>query len=223
MGKLRQSYRKTKIGDIFGRLTTIEIIGKSSNNSNMWKCVCECGAEHVVRSSHLTCGNVKSCGCLEREVNQRQNLEPSMAACRKCNTEKEWPIDFAIRHRPNGVKKMSNHCKECQKKSQKESIEKRGVEYNETQSEQRKIRKSYQHRIIFTHYKNNPCVDCRENDVLVLQFDHVRGTKSFGIGGSLGKVTDERLVAEIAKCDVRCANCHQRRHALEDGRFSSFM
>jgi len=43
-----------------------------------------------------------------------------------------------------------------------------------------------------------------------MQFDHVRGVKSFGIGG---RVTSrvETLAAEIAKCDVVCANCHAER------------
>lgn len=58
----------------------------------------------------------------------------------------------------------------------------------------------------------NPCVDCGEADPIVLEFDHVRGTKSFNIGDAsrLG-VGWQRLRDEIAKCDVRCANCHRRR------------
>ena len=58
----------------------------------------------------------------------------------------------------------------------------------------------------------HPCVDCGESDWVVLEFDHVAGTKSFDIsnavrlGYSLRKIQEE-----IAKCEVRCANCHRRR------------
>ncbi len=33
----------------------------------MWSCVCECGNVHKVRSTHLTNGAVKSCGCINKE------------------------------------------------------------------------------------------------------------------------------------------------------------
>lgn len=57
--------------------------------------------------------------------------------------------------------------------------------------------------------KNNPCVDCGEGNPLILQFDHVTGDKFMNItelssgGHSLKKLKDE-----MAKCVVRCANCH---------------
>jgi hypothetical protein len=52
------------------------------------------------------------------------------------------------------------------------------------------------------------CVDCgyRAN-ADALQFDHVRGTKTNTVT-SLAGVKMERLMEEIGKCEVRCANCH---------------
>ena len=58
----------------------------------------------------------------------------------------------------------------------------------------------------------HPCVDCGERDILVLEFDHVRGAKRDNVtrlargGWALATV---RL--EVEKCDVRCANCHRRK------------
>jgi hypothetical protein len=54
------------------------------------------------------------------------------------------------------------------------------------------------------------CVDCgyHQNPV-VLEFDHRPGTvKMFDIGHGVGLSAD-RLLDEMAKCDVRCANCHR--------------
>jgi hypothetical protein len=62
------------------------------------------------------------------------------------------------------------------------------------------------------------CVDCPERDVVVLQFDHVRGEKIGNIAHMMRNgVRWDRFVAEIAKCEVVCANCHCRRTAARAG------
>ena len=60
--------------------------------------------------------------------------------------------------------------------------------------------------------KNRPCADCKVSyPPYVMDFDHVRGEKEFGIGDNIINVSWERLIAEVAKCDVVCANCHRIR------------
>jgi len=55
------------------------------------------------------------------------------------------------------------------------------------------------------------CMDCGYNKhSAALDFDHVRGTKSFNISRS--DRPWEVVLAEVKKCDVRCANCHRARH-----------
>jgi hypothetical protein len=60
----------------------------------------------------------------------------------------------------------------------------------------------------------NPCVDCGESNTIVLEFDHVgeAGTKEFNISDAvrLGYGM-QRLKEEMAKCEVRCANCHRKK------------
>ena len=64
---------------------------------------------------------------------------------------------------------------------------------------------------ITTHLKTNPCVDCGETDAIVLEFDHVLG-KDFNISDAARKgVSMKKLKDEIAKCEVRCSNCHRRK------------
>jgi hypothetical protein len=41
-----------------------------------------------------------------------------------------------------------------------------------------------------------------------MQFDHVRGEKLFNVSYFRSKAKIDFLLAEIAKCDVVCANCH---------------
>ncbi len=65
---------------------------------------------------------------------------------------------------------------------------------------------------ILQHLNTHPCVDCDEADPIVLEFDHRPGTlKRFDIGAANCKGYSVASVEEeIAKCDVRCANCHRR-------------
>jgi hypothetical protein len=61
--------------------------------------------------------------------------------------------------------------------------------------------------------KNKPCADCgKRYPHYVMDFDHVRGRKLFTISHYI-TVTLARLLREIAKCDVVCANCHREREA----------
>jgi len=70
---------------------------------------------------------------------------------------------------------------------------------------------------IVEYLRAHPCVDCREPDIIVLQFDH-RRDKSFDVGSMIAAGASwSRVAAEIAKCDVRCANCHARKTALDRG------
>jgi 5-methylcytosine-specific restriction endonuclease McrA len=58
---------------------------------------------------------------------------------------------------------------------------------------------------------DHPCVDCGESDPIVLDFDHI-GEKSFGISSAIARsMSLDKVQAEIAKCEVRCANCHRRK------------
>lgn len=55
------------------------------------------------------------------------------------------------------------------------------------------------------------CADCGLDDLMVLEFDHV-GEKTGNIGFlARSGCSFARLKAEIARCEIRCANCHPRR------------
>lgn len=74
---------------------------------------------------------------------------------------------------------------------------------------------------IVLYLESHPCVDCGETDPVVLEFDHVRGLKSGNISRMMSDCSWNVLEQEIAKCDVRCANCHRRRTARERGWYRS--
>jgi len=53
-------------GSVFGELIVIECLDTREHGYKQYLCVCTCGKEVIVRSSHLTSGHTKSCGCLVR-------------------------------------------------------------------------------------------------------------------------------------------------------------
>lgn len=82
----------------------------------------------------------------------------------------------------------------------------------------RRKRGAENHAKIIEYLKDHPCIDCGEADPVVLEFDH-RGDKVTEISAAayMRAWTWERVEAEIAKCEVRCANCHKRKTAREQG------
>jgi len=71
---------------------------------------------------------------------------------------------------------------------------------------------------VMAYLDEHPCVDCGEADPVVLEFDHVRGKKVASVSLMVREVRSWALIeAEIAKCDVRCANCHRRVTARRAG------
>jgi hypothetical protein len=76
------------------------------------------------------------------------------------------------------------------------------------QNKQRRIK----HGEIIARIKDTPCMDCGGRfHFSQMEFDHRPGTnKEMAIGRNIGaKLT--RLLTEIEKCDIVCANCHAYR------------
>lgn len=59
----------------------------------------------------------------------------------------------------------------------------------------------------------HPCVDCGETDPVVLEFDHLVQSETNRDVTSMMLYSIEKILSEIAKCEVVCANCHTRRTA----------
>jgi len=78
--------------------------------------------------------------------------------------------------------------------------------------EERK-RRRIECRMKCIQYLGAECVDCGETDRALLEFDHVRGTKSDNVA-SMMLMSWDRIKIELDKCELRCLDCH----AVKDGR-----
>lgn len=61
--------------------------------------------------------------------------------------------------------------------------------------------------------KTLKCADCGNPDFRVLDFHHLDGSdKEFNVADGAGTgLSKERILAEVAKCECLCANCHRIR------------
>ena len=86
------------------------------------------------------------------------------------------------------------------------------------------LAKEYRQRNLdkIAEYKEtHPCVMCGESDIICLVFHHKDSdTKAFNISRNTGRFGWDKLYAEIIKCDVLCANCHLKVHALDKSPFT---
>lgn len=63
-------------GNKYGRLSVTKKVD-GGNKCVLWECICDCGNRAIVRSSSMTSGRTRSCGCLARESsaqNGRDNV-----------------------------------------------------------------------------------------------------------------------------------------------------
>lgn len=72
---------------------------------------------------------------------------------------------------------------------------------------------------MFEYLSTKACIDCGEKDPVVLEFDHRdQKTKFKKIASMLsGHYSWESVEKEIAKCEIRCANCHRRKTYIQLG------
>lgn len=89
---------------------------------------------------------------------------------------------------------LSDECKSCRSIKSTIKREERRIILNEIKSE-------------------NPCTDCGKfYHPVAMQFDHVRGEKLFNVGWAIStEMHWDRILNEMAKCDIVCANCHSVR------------
>src|SRR5688500_9382220 len=65
--------------------------------------------------------------------------------------------------------------------------------------------------VVWQYCKFHPCVDRGESDPLVLDFDHLREKRKAVSILIWSNRSLKYIQEEIAKCEVRCADCHRRR------------
>jgi len=143
-----------------------------------------------------------------------------MKRCALCNELKPKSEFSKSRISTDGQQMYLSYCKRCR-------ADKGRLYYQTLNLEQRReifrrrnaSRRKELLECLFKYLQEHPCVDCGETDITVLEFDHIK--KRYKTVGQLIAQTRHwpKVLKEIEKCEVRCANCHRRRHAKKEGWF----
>jgi hypothetical protein len=141
--------------------------------------------------------------------------DTDMKFCPRCKEKKALDEFYRKRDR-----KAGSYCKICQLAYVREHYKRDPASYNARRYISHAAYKNRNRALVLAHLAEHPCVDCNETDILVLDFDHVRGTKICSISHMIRSGTAApKLLAEMEKCVVRCANCHRRKTAQECGSY----
>ena len=131
--------------------------------------------------------------------------------CTKCKVMKERS-SFYFADKTRGYHRSA--CKDCTPKTS-EAWEKKTPEQREEHRKRivrdQRIRADRNIQWLAGYLYEHPCIKCGEKNIVVLEFHH-RDPKEKHDGVSVIAGTGkslEMLQAEVAKCDVMCANCHR--------------
>lgn len=130
-----------------------------------------------------------------------------MKFCMTCRQEKE-DREFS---RKGG--KLQSKCKSCHSAYHRDYYKKNKTRFIE-KNRRNKNRQRKRLRAIVLEVKQRSCADC--GGVFhpwVMEFDHREGSDKIAeVANLISKgCPDARLLEEIGKCDVVCANCHRMR------------
>lgn len=125
--------------------------------------------------------------------------------CNSCKTDKQ-DIDFNWKHK-NLVR--ASKCKACSKlyakkhyQANKQEYLKRAKYHNEHNAHHPKV------VALKASLKANGCAACAETDTSCLDFHHIdEKIENIGMLRSMKKI-----LVEVKKCIVLCANCHRKYH-----------
>lgn len=108
--------------------------------------------------------------------------------CRDCGLPKA-KREFRIARVVGGKTYFRRKCKQCHNKV-------------------KQARRVALRKVIEEFKRGATCERCGFADIRCLQFHHPDDNKEFDVGGSANFYGVEKIMAEMKKCKLLCANCH---------------
>jgi len=147
-----------------------------------------------------------------------------------CPHEHEYTLEntYWQTKRDRGIERKTACCRECQKirmrrkrlnpvfLKQEAAKSARWRKRHPEKYEEGWKRAHAEKKQILDQARAGGCVRCGESDLACLDFHHRdNGTTKDADIATMRRFGTKRLLAEIAKCDVLCANCHRKHHRDE--------
>jgi len=113
--------------------------------------------------------------------------------CLTCEEEKPLTDFYTLKNKSRMTAQLSSYCRLCSR------IRAYTVKRELTDNNFQKL---------WEYFTKNPCVDCGEDNPIVLSLDHIRPGKSASISDLCGRVDWSKVENELTLCESRCHNCH---------------
>lgn len=143
-------------------------------------------------------------GCSASEL---RGPMPAQKRCGTCRQSKPLSEFNRKSSRADGRQEV---CRECNRASSRRYYERNRAHHIAVVRRRTDAQRDVNFSFVARHLTSHPCADCGNDDIRVLDFDHLPGThKRDNVmqlvrdGFRLAVIEDE-----IAKCEVRCRNCH---------------
>lgn len=105
-----------------------------------------------------------------------------------------------------------SYCVECVRAYSREHYRKNRNAHNERRAQNGKVYRNKMRKAVDA-LKDVPCTDCGQKfPPFVMDFDHLDGyEKTDCIANLVNWSSLEKILAEMAKCEIVCSNCHRIR------------
>lgn len=136
--------------------------------------------------------------------------------CRDCREDKP-DTEFHLKSAAAGLRHTL--CKQCSRAYSARHYRENADDYKRRGLVNARAKRRLLQQKLYQYLLEHPCVDCGEADPVVLDFDHQEPLEKFLTINELRIrcYSWRKILDEIAKCEVRCANCHRRRTARQFG------
>lgn len=144
------------------------------------------------------------------------STEPNgLRRCSRCRDFKPL-AQFPFRDIRAGVR--GHYCRHCQSTYRRGHYAAHKIDYITRAMTEAQLKREDSLLLLHEYLRVHPCVDCGETDIRVLEFDHTDPrSKTMAVTTMIGRRRWPTIMSEIHKCDVRCANCHRKRTARQQG------
>lgn len=110
-----------------------------------------------------------------------------------------------------------SYCDECQKTYLRNHYQENKPYYKNKAKVRNKKTKDENYDKLYEYLRSHPCVECGEDEIILLEFDHISTVDKVDAVTELvrGAYSWAAVQKEIDKCRVLCLSCHRRRTAKQ--------
>lgn len=174
-----------------------------------------CGTLHkrakrdVVKQEKHYCNNVCQNSFQRKELVLVYNTRTTKI-CNRC--DKELPLSNFCK-KVSSLDGLQGFCKVCNSERSKTYYKNNHEKHKRVIKDRGHKQKQLIREFLLNLLKNSECKDCQNNDIRVLEFDHLPGfEKKHNVSEMItGRYSVLRVQEEINKCEIVCANCHKIR------------